>query len=39
MLIQAVGPELAVIGGISNALVDPVLTVIDTTDPGNPVEL
>ena len=39
VLIQAVGPELAENGGISNALVDPVLTVIDTTDPGNPVEL
>ena len=39
VLIQAVGPELVVDGGISNALVDPVLTVIDTTDPGNPMEL
>ena len=37
LLIQAIGPELAN-AGISNALADPVLTVINTTDPGNPVE-
>ena len=39
VLIQAVGPELAARTGISNALADPVLTVTNTTDPGNPVEL
>ncbi len=38
VLIQAVGPEL-VNDGISNALADPVLTVTNTTDPGNPMEL
>ena len=38
VLIQALGPELA-IAGISNALADPVLTVTNTTDPDNPVEI
>ncbi len=38
MLIQAVGPELAN-SGISNVLADPILTVINTTDPANLVEL
>ena len=38
VLIQAVGPELAN-AGITNALADPVLTITDTTDPGNPMEL
>ncbi len=38
VLIQARGPEL-VDDGISNALADPVLTVTNTTDSGNPVEL
>ncbi len=38
VLIQAVGPELAA-RGIANALADPVLTVTNTTDPANPVEL
>ncbi len=38
VLIQAVGPELAE-RGISNALGDPVLTVTNTTDPGNHREL
>ncbi len=38
MLIQALGPELAN-RGVSNALADPVLTIINTTEPGNPVEL
>ena len=35
VLIQALGPELAN-RGISNALADPVLTVINTADPTNP---
>ena len=38
VLIQALGPEL-VNRGISNALADPVLTVTNTTDPANPIEL
>ena len=38
VLIQAVGPEL-VNNGIFNALVDPVLTVTDTTDRNNAIEL
>ena len=38
VLIQALGPELAN-QGISNALADPVLTVTNTTDPDNPIEL
>ena len=38
VLIQALGPEL-VNRGISNALADPVLTVTNTTDPVNPMEL
>ncbi len=38
VLIQALGPELAN-RGISNALADPVLTVIQTTDSTNPIEL
>ena len=38
VLIQALGPEL-VNRGISNALADPVLTVTNTTDPANPMEL
>ncbi len=38
VLIQAVGPELANTG-ISNALADPVLTVTNTTDPANHMEL
>ena len=38
MLIQALGPDLAN-RGISNALADPVLTVPNTTDPDNPIEL
>ena len=38
VLIQALGPEL-VSRGISNALADPILTVTNTTDPANPVEL
>ena len=36
--IHALGPELTN-RGLSNVLADPVLRVIDTTDPGNPVEL
>ncbi|MBC9889348.1 MAG: hypothetical protein F7B06_05750 [Opitutae bacterium] len=36
--IHARGPELAKLG-VSNALADPVLTIINTTEPGNPVEL
>ena len=36
--IHALGPELTN-RGVSNVLADPVLRVIDTTDPGNPVEL
>ena len=38
VLVQAIGPELAD-RGIANALADPVLTVTNTTDPANPVEL
>ena len=38
VLIQAKGPEL-VDAGIANALADPVLTVINTTDPQNPIQL
>ena len=38
VLVQAKGPEL-VNDGISNALADPVLTVTNTTDPANPIEL
>ncbi len=38
VLIQARGPEL-VDDGISNALADPVLTVTNTTDRHNPIEL
>ena len=38
VLIQALGPEL-VNRGISNALADPVLTVTNTTDRANPMEL
>ncbi len=38
VLIQARGPEL-VKDGISNVLADPVLTVTNTTDPANPVEI
>ncbi len=38
ILIQAVGPELTN-DGISNVLVDPVLTVTNTTDTGNPIEI
>ena len=38
VLIQALGPELTN-RGISNAMADPVLTVTNTTDPGNHVEL
>ena len=37
-LIQARGPEL-VDYGITNALADPVLTITNTTDPNNPIEL
>ena len=36
--IHALGPELTN-RGVSNVLADPVLRVIDTTDPGNPTEL
>ena len=40
VLIQALGPELAnPPSSLSNALADPVLTVTNTTDPANPVEL
>ena len=38
VLIQAVGPELAD-RGISSVLADPVLTVTNTTDAANPIEL
>ena len=38
VLIQARGPELAN-DGIANALADPVLTLTNTTDPQNPIEL
>ena len=38
VLIQALGPELANFG-LTNALADPVLTVTNTTDPDNPIEL
>ncbi len=38
VLIQARGPELAN-DGIANALADPVLTLTNTTDPDNPIEL
>ena len=38
VLIQARGPEL-VNDGVSNALADPVLTVTNTTDGNNPIEL
>ena len=38
VLIQALGPELAD-AGIANALADPVLRVIDTSDPANVREL
>ena len=38
VLIQAIGPELTD-RGISNALADPVLTITNTTDPDNPIEI
>ncbi len=38
VLIQARGPELAN-AGIANFLADPVLTVINTTDPANPIQI
>ena len=38
VLIQAKGPEL-VHFGISNVMANPILTITNTTDPGNPVEV